>query len=458
MFINLQTPVEIFLLILGLAVFGLLIWRRLDWGAALVLFCSPLYLLKIKVGWLPLTVLEVLILTFFVVWLIKKVKAGAPLDSFRDFKREIFCSTQHLPSSSPPQLRRGGIKISFRNCWKFWLPVALILAGAFSATIWSLDVKTSAGIFKSWILEPIVFGFLLLDIIKTQEQFKNVLLSLILSGAAVAAISLGYLFAGQLTFDGRLKAFYLSPNHLAMFLAPAFIMALGFWFWAKKLWQKTSLLLVACLLFIVLYFTYSYAAWLAMAVAAMFLLVGFYRSGIISRKNLYLVSGFLVIVFILTIFLQFHTEKLSNLLNSERSSWQSRLMVWQAALKIGQDHWFLGIGPGLFQKYYLDYQKYFPVPYLEWAAPQPHNLFLAWWLQAGILGLAGFGWLLINFFRWTVGAMKKTKQPLVIILMAVMVYVLIHGLLDTTYWKNDLALIFWAVIALSYAAGLLKRE
>ena len=27
-----------------------------------------------------------------------------------------------------------------------------------------------------------------------------------------------------------------------------------------------------------------------------------------------------------------------------------------------------------------EYQKHFP-PYLEWAVPQPHNLYLAFWLQ-----------------------------------------------------------------------------
>lgn len=137
-------------------------------------------------------------------------------------------------------------------------------------------------------------------------------------------------------------------------------------------------------------------------------------------------------------------------------------MIWQAALKIGQDHWLLGIGPGLFQKYYLDYQKYFPVPYLEWAVPQPQNLFLAWWLQTGLLGLMGFLWLLVNFFRWALAAWRQKKpsffplsgtsegrQPLALVLMAVMIYILAHGLVDTTYWKNDLALIFWVVMALS---------
>lgn len=27
-----------------------------------------------------------------------------------------------------------------------------------------------------------------------------------------------------------------------------------------------------------------------------------------------------------------------------------------------------------------------------------------------------------------------------------MIYALVHGLVDTTYWKNDLALMFWLII------------
>jgi len=131
-------------------------------------------------------------------------------------------------------------------------------------------------------------------------------------------------------------------------------------------------------------------------------------------------------------------------------------MVWSAAGKILADNWLLGIGPGMFQQYYLEYQKYFPVPYLEWAVPQPHNLFLAFWLQAGILGLIGFIWLIINFFRRLFNFFINQKSPLALSLMAIMVYILAHGLLDTTYWKNDLSLIFWTIIASGYIADRLR--
>ena len=128
---------------------------------------------------------------------------------------------------------------------------------------------------------------------------------------------------------------------------------------------------------------------------------------------------------------------------------KSRLVIWQSAWEILKDHPLIGIGPGMFQKYYLDYQPRFE-PYPEWAVPQPHNIFLAFWLQTGLLGLIGLVWLLAVFFRET----KKGLNPgqgsiLMIILMAAMIYVIVHGLVDTTYWKNDLAIIFWLITALA---------
>lgn len=121
-------------------------------------------------------------------------------------------------------------------------------------------------------------------------------------------------------------------------------------------------------------------------------------------------------------------------------------MVWQSAILIIKDNPIFGIGPGMFQEYYLNYQRYFS-PYLEWAVPQPHNLFLAFWLQTGIIGMAGFLFLIFWFFGhgFTL-ILRRIHADIVLALMSIMVYTLIHGLLDTTYWKNDLSVIFWLII------------
>jgi O-antigen ligase len=430
------TPLIIFLLLAAAFVFSVVSWRWPDIAAAAVIFFAPLYLIKFTVWRVPLTVLELLLLSFILACLANKI------------------------------FKRVGVKkqkaawLNFTEKKNFWLSVAVMLLGAFLATAFSENLRVSAGILKSWILEPLIFAVLAVEALDGQRTAKWLLGGALVSGAAVAAVSLGYLICGRLTFDGRLAAFYLSPNHLAMFLAPALLLAAGFLFDAKKRWQKSFLLVVACLLLVILYFTYSYGAWLAVFLAGIFAIFLTWRLKAISGKKLAAIGGLLLVALALLAFLQLGGEKLANLLRFERSSLQSRLIIWQAAGRILSGNWLLGIGPGMFQKYYLDYQRYFP-PYLEWAVPQPQNLFLAWWLQAGILGLAGFVWLLVGFFQKTWAAVKKQKTSKskalegaapIIILMAVVFYLLAHGLIDATYWKNDLALVFWVVIALGYRA------
>jgi O-antigen ligase len=117
-------------------------------------------------------------------------------------------------------------------------------------------------------------------------------------------------------------------------------------------------------------------------------------------------------------------------------------MIWQSSGKILSDNWLLGIGPGNFQDKYLEYQKYFP-PYLEWAVPHPHNLYLAFWLYGGLVGLVSFLVILYFFFKKVETPKLGVSTGVKYIALGVMIYVLLHGLVDTTIFKNDLAVVFW---------------
>ncbi|KKU16933.1 MAG: O-antigen polymerase [Candidatus Azambacteria bacterium GW2011_GWA2_45_90] len=325
----------------------------------------PLYLIKISVFTIPFTVLELAIYVLFLIWFFQK--------------KETF---------------------SFKNFP--WPPVALLLAGLIVSTLFSQNQTISLGIMKGWFFAPLVFAFVASQVLKTERQIKGVFAALVFGGAGIALVGFYYFFIGDLTFDGRLQAFYLSPNHMAMAVAPALLAGLWFLLSAKSSAEKAAWGLSSALIFF----------------AALSLIV-FQAGG----------------------------EKFSNIF-SERGQFASRLTIWTAAAELIKEHPIVGIGPGMFQEEYLALQPQFP-PYLEWAVPQPHNVFLAFWLQTGIFGLIAFIWLLILFFKRGFEMIKKDSGTAVLCL-SLMIYILLHGLVDTTYWKNDLAVIFWLTVFVNF--------
>ena len=317
----------------------------------------------------------------------------------------------------------------------------------------------------SWV--NIVF----VSVIK-KDDLKNVFKALILSGFVVSIISLIYLIQGNLNFQGRLQGIYDSPNFLAMYLAVPLILSL---------WLSLRILLKNCppkdtgrrpseappsvsaspltmrlglrrvflvssflLLGIVLFFTKSFGAWMGVLGALIFGLIlylykkpaqGWSASG---RKTiaLALIFAAFAIIFILGL------VKINSL--EGLRSFDARFIIWQKAWQTFNQYPLIGIGPGTFQ-------DYFPL-YPKWGVPQPHNLFLAFLLQAGIIGFIGFIWLILYFFKKNFKLLTTQYSLLIVVIMS---YILIHGLVDTTYWKNDLSLIFWLIIG---TMAVIKKE
>ncbi|NTV41380.1 MAG: O-antigen ligase family protein [Candidatus Moranbacteria bacterium] len=191
---------------------------------------------------------------------------------------------------------------------------------------------------------------------------------------------------------------------------------------------------------LVFFWTYSYAAWFSVFFSII-IVSAFYQ----SRKHFLKTFFIITVLLFLVLFFQINTQKFSDLTNHpEKSSLASRIMIWNVAEKLALENPISGIGPGNFQKEYLAAQPSFP-PYLEWAVPQPHNLFLAFWLQTGLIGLFGFVFLACNIFIFLLK--KENKNSLDWVLFSFLLYTLIHGLVDTPFWKNDLSFLFWFFIA-----------
>jgi len=68
------------------------------------------------------------------------------------------------------------------------------------------------------------------------------------------------------------------------------------------------------------------------------------------------------------------------------------------------------------------------------------------WVNIGILGLIGFLMIIFWFFRTAIFPQQKYSLYTPFLLSS-MTALLITGLVDSPYMKNDLALFFWLLLA-----------
>lgn len=365
----------------------------------ITIFSLPAYLIKIKFFGFSMNILEVFIIIILIGWILKGGYKQICIDPYK----------------------------------KYLVPIILVFSGLFISAIFNNNFISEAGIIKGWFFFPILFVFLAGQIIE-KEKIINIFKSFYLSSFLVSAVALIFLFLEKTTYDGRLESFFNSPNYLAMYIAPSLIALAQIKNLKYNSAEKVFIFISGLNMLAAFYFTYSYAAWIAVILSLIALSV--IKNKKLFRNRTTLILFLLVILLFVT---QLESKKASNLKKYSRSSLESRIMIWRSAGNMLKKNWLLGVGSGNFQEKYLEYQKYYP-PYLEWAVPHPHNLYMAFWLSGGVLSLAGFIWTVILWLREVI---KKNDNAIKFIVLGIMFYILIHGIFDTTYFKNDLSIIFW---------------
>ncbi len=455
----LSSPIEFTLLISWLFVFTILSWRRLDFGIYLILLLLPTYLVRFEfwfpffgLNGIPTTLLEAMIYILFLLWLKRMSPVSSlqsPVKRLLKLKTYIVYPKRYclLPKSLMKEdAKKDNLKTILGS---LWFPFALIFLGALISIFVTPHTFKSLGIFKAFFFDSLLFIIVLQSLLAKPRTFACALTALSLSGFAVSFIALGYFFSGNLTYDGRLRAFYESPNYLAMYLAPLLVFTVSsLWSTAttygKLFWMVATASIVAAL-----YLTYSHGAWFGVLGATLFLALFYAPFGAPHKRKV--IISFLICVFLISVLLPiFATSSIGTaLLDESPASSQSRFVIWKTALAILKDHPFWGIGLGTFQEYYLAYQSRFPEPYPEWAVPYPHNLFLAFWLQTGLIGFVGFLWVFIRSLqKMTHLSQNKNRTTFAAALVAIAVTILLHGAIDTPFWKNDLSVLFFTIVIL----------
>jgi len=402
-------------------VFFILTWRRFEWGLFLFFLFLPTYLIRFQVGPLPSTVLEVMLLLLVAIWFFKDKNYTKIFRHFVWFWRE------HKILS---------------------LGILLFLLGATISVFTALDIKKALGEWRAFYIEPLLLFFVLTSYSKnlsdekrTEQINHSILLPLIISGLATSVLAIYQHFTGWLVPHAfwanrntyRVTAWYGFPNAVGLFLAPLIPVAL---FLIKQQWNRTkkifhfptliSILFIVCSL-PAIFFAKGSGPLLGVAAGIGVLMLCYKKTRWIS-----LALGILGVIGIILL----PTEHaLKQELLAKNYSGQLRRDIWSETVELLKDRPLTGAGIASYEERILPYRadKWIEVFH------HPHNIFLTIWINTGLIGLSGFFFILIWFFHKGIQYLKINTD----FILASMAVILVMGLVDSPYIKNDLSILFW---------------
>lgn len=397
--------------LIALVVFLIAIWRR-DYGLGAVILLWPAYVVRTAIFGVPTTALEISLYALAVAWIVRDL------------------------------VPRKGVQPKLPR----WIVAGMLLwvAAWAIATAFSRDYQASLGASKAWLIDPLVFGFVLTSVVQTARQRQTVLASIALSGTVVAVAGILQLAWFRETLqDGRLSSFFHPvANYAAMYLGPLLLLTVGSIVWKliHRLWW-----VAAFVMFIALMLTVSFGGYLALGIGGLFLL---WRWP--NKKTRLAVFTVLSAAAIVTLAVLSQTSYLAEKFNTnDRSSSLVRTQIWRTSWEMIKEHPIVGIGPNAFEPVYRATIPKLYFPPLEWLVAQPHQLYLALWLETGLLGLLVFIAFIVMWIKHLWSRVRE-RDPIAIIAIAAMLAILAHGLVDTPLFKNDLMMIFVIVVLLPF--------
>ncbi len=359
----------------------------------------PFYLLRFSIGPLPMTLLEVHVLVMLGLTL---MGWGVP-----------------------------GVKEAWKNFRPWALPVGLFLIASLAAVFWSPVQVAGLGLWRAYVLEPIAVFFSLPLLISKPEQRKFLERGMALMVVAMTIWAIAQHFgwlAIPSPFDvegARSTGPFPYPNALALFVVPFGVYLFGQWLKEKKEWMYL-IAAVSALISIVL--AQSDGGLIAYAVGIFVVLMG---QATLRKPTIALaVLGMVVILGIPSLRTKFIEQ-----VTFQGWSGRVRVWTWDETRHMLADHPITGAGMA---GYPIVFKPYHEKTFIE-IFQYPHNIILNFWSETGLVGLIAYGWIVITAFRRRVSWYA----------MAPLIAILVHGLVDVPYFKNDLAIAFWVIVFLT---------
>ncbi len=358
----------------------------------------------------------------------------------------------HALLAGSQQYKPGG---SWRILLLDTLVLLYVLWGAASAGL-SEYQRVAWREFRVVIAEPALLYALLRMTPQDRRAWRQRVDLFFASAAALALYALARYptAAGVIRAEGvrRARAFFGSPNNLALYLERFLPLGVAVALWGAHRWRRMMHGAGAAVIALATVLTFSRGAWLLGIPAGLLLVLALHASG---RNHAYrawvaLIGG---IIGIGVLLLVVSAPRLGSLTDLTQGTGFLRMQLWRSAWEMALDHPWLGVGPDNFLYYYGDYIR--AGAEIERHLSHPHNVLLDFWLRLGLPGLlllvAVLGTVLAYAVRLVRSRVRGNDRALLIGLLGGLAAAGAHGLIDAAWFVPELA--YWGMFVLAWLAG-----
>ncbi|TAL19138.1 O-antigen ligase domain-containing protein [Patescibacteria group bacterium] len=400
-----------FLWFIFFLVSGVYAYRHPNFAALPIIAALPAYVARTRLFGLPTTLLEAVL-----------------LGSFLGFAAARCKNLNKLYRQSP-----------------FFYPALALLAIAAVSTFVAPDFNAALGIWRAYFLEPILI--LPLFAATLRQEHGRLWLFRLLAAVAVSVSLIAILQAlGLLPIvapwqrELRATSIFPFPNAVGLFLGPLIPFFAALAVYAKQ--GRLIFALTAVLSFLGILTSETEAA-VGGALLALLLLV------FLTGKKLRLAAiAFLILI---TAVFAANTDARQTLIQKlSFQDWSGtvRRVMWRETVAMLRTRPIFGAGLSGYPRAVAPFHPDKKVEIFQY----PHSVFLNVWSELGVAGIAVGVWIMWVFCR-TLGLKKRDEtRHLRLAAGLAMLALLIHGLVDVPYFKNDLALLTWFLLILPWAA------
>lgn len=391
--------------------------------ATLTCALAPAYAIRFKILFLPTTLLELAVLATIAAFVIETFRNRTPV------------------------------------VWKgpFTIPALIFLAAGAISVLASSDHRAALGLYRAYLIEPIAFGVVVASVVTDSKRALTLLAGLAAGGLVAGMANTVVVLAALRSHTYDVVAtppvvIYNTANAVALYMVPVVAVSASVALHATNLRLRVASGVVAAIAVLVVFMSFSRGGYLALAAVAIGLALS-------HRLRWWLVAaGLIASVGLLRVPQLAARVAIEADFNHPNNTLVSRFHIWQAALQMLSSRPIFGAGLSGFS---AAVAPYWNATHIE-RYTYPHNILLNFWTETGLLGLAAFLWILIVAFTVSWRGWRRATpdwRPIHLGVSLALIAVVVHGLVDVPYFKNDLSVEFWTLVAVSWAGvQLLERE